>query len=128
MSVIEAARMPAGDRRGAGKNDEFDATRIARSVLGLPLSGLRTPRELSSEWARVALRVLVVAREQMSAERTRTINTLIALVRTVDLGVDARRPLTAVRSPRSPAGATHHRDRANAHRPRHPRLRRTPPD
>ena len=95
MSVVEAARMPASDRRGTGKNDELDATRIARAVLGLPLSGLRTPRELSSERARVALRVLVVAREQMTAERTRTINTLTALVRTVDLGVDARKPLTA---------------------------------
>ncbi|MBN9619461.1 MAG: transposase, partial [Actinobacteria bacterium] len=95
MSVVEAARMPASDRRGTGKNDDLDATRIARAVLGLPLSGLRAPRELSTERARVALRVLVVAREQMTAERTRTINTLTALVRTVDLGVDARKPLTA---------------------------------
>jgi transposase len=95
MPVVEAARMPASDRRGTGKNDELDATRIARAVLGLPLSGLRTPRELSSERARVALRVLVVAREQMTGERTRTINTLTALVRTVDLDVDARKPLTA---------------------------------
>lgn len=94
MSVVEAARMPANDRRGTGKNDELDATRIARAVLGLPSSALRTPRELSSERARVALRVLVVAREQMTGERTRTINTLTALVRTVDLGVDARKPLT----------------------------------
>jgi len=31
----------------------------------------------------------------VTKERTRTINTLIALVRTVDLGVDARRALTA---------------------------------
>lgn len=38
--------------------------------------------------------MLVVAREQMTAERPRTINTLAALVRTVDLGVDARKPLT----------------------------------
>jgi transposase len=93
--VVEAAQMPANDRRGTGKNDELDATRIARAVLGLPLTGLRTPRDLSSERVRVAMRVLVVAREQMTGERTRTINTLTALVRTVDLGVDARRPLTA---------------------------------
>lgn len=46
MSVVEAARMPAGDRRGTGKNDELDATRIARAVLGLAVSGLRTPRAL----------------------------------------------------------------------------------
>ena len=31
LSVVEAARMPAGDRRGIGKNDELDATRIARA-------------------------------------------------------------------------------------------------
>jgi len=41
------------------------------------------------------MRVLVVAREQMTGERTRTINTLTTLVRTVDLGVDASKPLTA---------------------------------
>jgi len=70
LSVVEAARMPAGDRRGLGKNDELDAARIARAVLGLPLTSLRTPRELSSERARVAMRVLVVAREQMTGERT----------------------------------------------------------
>jgi hypothetical protein len=42
----------------------------------------------------VAVRVLVFAREQMSAERTRAVNALTALVRTVDLGVDARKPLS----------------------------------
>jgi transposase len=92
--VIEAAKMPAGDRRGTGKSDELDAARIARAVLGLPLAALRAPRALSTEQARVAMRVLVAAREQMTGERTRTINSLIALVRTIDLGVDARRALT----------------------------------
>ncbi len=41
------------------------------------------------------MRVLVIARDQMTGERTRTINALIALVRTIDLGIDARKPLTA---------------------------------
>jgi transposase len=41
------------------------------------------------------LRVLSVAREQMTGARTRAINALTALLRTVELGVDARRPLTA---------------------------------
>lgn len=40
------------------------------------------------------MRVLVIAREQMTSERTRAINALTALVRTVDLGIDARNPLT----------------------------------
>ena len=49
--VVEAARMPAGDRRGTGKSDDLDATRIARAVLGSPLGALGVPRELSSERA-----------------------------------------------------------------------------
>ncbi|MGH9305637.1 MAG: IS110 family transposase [Acidimicrobiales bacterium] len=92
--VVEAAKMPSGDRRGKGKSDELDAERIARAVLGLATADLRVPRTLSTDQARVAMRVLVVAREQMTAERTRAINVLVALVRTIDLGIDARRPLT----------------------------------
>lgn len=92
--VIEAAKM-SGGRRGTGKSDELDAARIARAVLGLPLTELRAPRALSADQARVAMRVLVVAREQMTGERTRAVNALTALVRTVDLGIDARKPLTA---------------------------------
>lgn len=94
FTVVEAAKMSAGERRGTGKSDELDAVRIAWAVLGLPLTRLRDPRELSTDKARVAMRVLVVAREQMTGERTRMINTLTALVRTVDLGVDARKALT----------------------------------
>jgi len=93
--VVEAAKMSASDRRGAGKSDELDAVRIARAVLGLPIPALRAPRALSTGQARVAMRVLVVAREQMTGERTRAINALTALVRTIDLGIEARKPLTA---------------------------------
>jgi len=98
--VVEAASMPAGDRRGIGKSDALDAARIARAVLGLHDDDLRTPRTLSAgedpaSGSRVALRVLVVARDQMSGERTRAINVLTALLRTVDLGMDARTSLTA---------------------------------
>ena len=66
-----------------------------RAVLGLAITELRTPRALSTDRSRVAMRVLVVAREQMAGERTRAVNALNALVRTVDLGIDARRPLSA---------------------------------
>jgi transposase len=41
------------------------------------------------------MRVLVVARKQKTGERTRAVNALLALVRTIDLGIDARTPLTA---------------------------------
>lgn len=40
---------------------------------------------------RVVLRVLVVAHEQMVAERTGAINALTVLLRTIYLGVDARK-------------------------------------
>jgi hypothetical protein len=37
----------------------------------------------------------VIAREQMTSERTRTINGLTALVRTIALGIGARKRLTS---------------------------------
>lgn len=90
--VAEAGRVDAGQRRGRGKNDVMDAELIARSVLALEATALRVPR--ADDGVRAALRVLVVAREQINAERTRAINALTALVRTIDLGLDARQPLS----------------------------------
>ena len=89
--VVEPSTMASGDRRGVGKTDDLDAARIARSVLSVDSDRLRRPR---ADGSRVAMRVLVVAREQMTCERTRTINALTALVRTVELGVDARKSLS----------------------------------
>jgi len=79
-------------RRGRGKSDELDAELIARSVLPVETRQLREPREDSG--IRAALRVLVAARDLVNVERTRAINALTALLRTVDLGVDVRRPLS----------------------------------
>jgi transposase len=90
LLVVEPSAMAASDRRGVGKTDAVDAVRIARSVLAVDSSRLRVPRATGP---RVILRVLVVAREQMVAERTRAINALTALLRTVDLGVDTRKAL-----------------------------------
>ena len=70
----------------------MDAAAIATSVLVLEQSQLRNPRQ--DDGVRAALRVLVSAREQMTIERTAKVNALTALLRTVDLGVDARRSLT----------------------------------
>jgi len=70
-AVVEAAAMQAAHRRGVAMTDALDAVRIARSVLGLSPEQLRWPR---ADGPRVAMRVLVVAREQMSTERTRAIN------------------------------------------------------
>lgn len=91
-SAVEAARMNARADRGVGKSDPLDARRIARAALPLRASELRTPR--ADEGERAAIRVLITAREQMSSERTAAINSLTALLRVADLGIDARQALT----------------------------------
>ena len=91
LMVAEPSAMPAAERRGVGKTDALDAVRIARSVLAVDTPRLRWPRATGP---RVVLRVLVVAREQMVAERTRSINALTALMRTIDLGLDMRKALS----------------------------------
>ena len=55
---------------------------------------MRPRRQDGGSGHRAALRVLVVAREQMVAERTRMINALTALLRTINLGLDARKALS----------------------------------
>ncbi|WP_150462776.1 IS110 family RNA-guided transposase [Nesterenkonia ebinurensis] len=90
--VAEAARMSARARRGVGKSDALDAHRIATAVLPLTEEQLRRAR--LNEGVRQALRVLVSARETMTDERTRMVNTLTALLRANDLGIDARKSLT----------------------------------
>lgn len=91
--VVEAARMSAKDNRGLGKSDPLDARRIAASVLALRADQQRYLRK--DDGARAGLRVLLAARDHMTTERTATINALIALLRILDLGIDARRPLTS---------------------------------
>jgi transposase len=92
-TTVEAARMNARANRGVGKSDPLDARRIAQAVLPLKVSELRTPR--ADDGARAAVRVLITSREHMSSERTAAINALTALLRVTDLGIDARRALTA---------------------------------
>jgi transposase len=77
--------------RGRGKTDSLDALLAARSTLLMPLALLRD-RRAGQEQA--ALQVLTVSRDQLNADRLRCINALTALVRTRDLGVDARKALT----------------------------------
>jgi transposase len=85
--------MNARANRGVGKSDPLDARRIAQAVLPLEDAQLRRPR--SDDGARAALRVLIASRDHITTERTAAINALLALLRVVDLGVDARGPLTA---------------------------------
>ena len=91
-AVAEAARMNARANRGVGKSDVIDARRIAQAVLPLDVTQLRRPR--ADDGVRAAVRVLIASRDHISDERTAAINALTALLRVVDLGVDARRALT----------------------------------
>jgi len=92
FTVVEPLPVAVGIKQGHGKSDPLDAAWIARSVVGADTSTLRHPRDDGG--IRAALRVLVAARDQITADHTRTINMLTALTRTIDLGVDARHPLT----------------------------------
>lgn len=78
--------------RGRGKTDVLDAVQAARSTLVMALPALRERR---AGEAHAALQVLTAARDQLNADRLRAINALTALVRGHDLGLDARRALTA---------------------------------
>ncbi|MGM7671623.1 IS110 family transposase [Microbacterium sp. A93] len=92
--VVESFPTPARERRGRGKSDEIDAELIARSVLSIDIEQLRDPRQDTG--IRAALRVLISARDLVNLERTRSINALTALLRTADLGIDARTSLCEV--------------------------------
>lgn len=91
--TVEAPRTNTRARRGMGKSDPLDAQAIASAALSTDLTALRHPRQ--DDGTRAALRVLVASRDQMTVERTANVNALIALLRTVELGIDARKPLNA---------------------------------
>ena len=91
--VVEAARMNAKANRGIGKSDPLDARRIAAAVLPVQVDRQRHLRK--DDGVRAGLRILMAARDHMTSERTATINALTALLRVLDLGIDARKPLTS---------------------------------
>lgn len=90
--VVEAPAPSAKRLRGKGKTDTLDAITAARSTLVMEMGRLRDRR---AGEVQTALQVLTVAREQMNADRLRSINALTALLRTYDLGIDARKALTS---------------------------------
>ncbi len=75
----------------AGKSDLLDAEAAARSAIGRDYNTLARPRQTG---ARAALRVLLASRSIIDQQRTANRNALTALLRSVDLDVDARKPLT----------------------------------
>lgn len=109
--VVEAARMDARTQRGTGKSDPLDARRIAAAVLALDTKQLRHPR--ADDGIRAALRTLITAREHMTDDRTACVNALIALLRAVDLGIDARKPLTGQQIREVAAWRARSRERAD---------------
>ncbi|MGA8993553.1 MAG: transposase [Nocardioidaceae bacterium] len=77
--------------RGRGKTDAM--ARAPQHARPWPCRWLGSGTAVAGQ-DQVALQVLTTAREQLNAERLRAINALTALVRTHDLGIDARRSLT----------------------------------
>jgi transposase len=75
--VIEAGRPSRVSRRPGGKSDPADARRAARDALAVS-----TPAHPRQDGAREALRILLLARSQMSTTRTAAVNTFKALVLT----------------------------------------------
>lgn len=83
--VVDA---PAPTRaHGAGKNDHIDAVVAARGALAKESGRLADARAGQTS---TRLQILLTARASMTGERTRAINALTALLRTHDLGIDAR--------------------------------------
>jgi transposase len=78
-------------RAGRGKSDEIDAIAAARTALASEVERLTAPR---SDGLRAALRVLLAARKAMDSQRTAERNALTALLRSFDLGIDARKAIT----------------------------------
>lgn len=104
VRVVEA---PQIRYRPAGKDDRLDARTAATTVLPMD-TGRLTDRKAGAE--RDAVQVLLTARNDMTRERTRTINALTALTRRFDLGIDARRALTAAQITTIAAWRTHPTD------------------
>lgn len=77
LPVIECEQPTRTSRRGRGKSDSIDAHLAARSVLALDADRLPTPR---ADGAREALRILLGARQELSATATAQTNRLRALL------------------------------------------------
>lgn len=90
--VVEAPTPSTKRLRGKGKTDTLDAITAARSTLVMDHDKLRDRR---AGEVQTAMKLLSVGRDQMNTDRLRAINALTALVRAHDLGIEARKPLTA---------------------------------
>ena len=91
VRVVEVKPPKKKARRGIGKSDPIDAIAAAISVLGQETDLLLHPRR---DGERAAVSVLLAVRRRVDHQRTANRNALNALVRLIDLGVDARHALT----------------------------------
>ena len=91
ITVVEVKPPSKKARAGVGKTDEIDATAAATGILGKDLERLLQPR---SDGMRAAISILLASRRRIDQQRTANRNALNALVRQIDLGLDARRALT----------------------------------
>ena len=93
VKVVQAIPPRRSSRRAKGKSDRIDAEAAARSVLGRSIEGLSIPKDPDG-YAK-AMGVLLTARDRLKTRRTADISALTALLRSCDLGVDARCALKA---------------------------------
>ncbi len=91
LDICEVRPPRRTSRAGRGKSDDIDALAAARTVLGEQISALLDPR---AEGNREALRILLNARDTMERQGTSDRLILTALLRTMDLGIDARKALS----------------------------------
>ncbi|MCI0142589.1 transposase [Arthrobacter bambusae] len=91
IAVCDVRPPRRASRTGKGKSDEIDAVAAAGTALASEAEALAAPR---ADGIRSALRVLLVARRAIDSRRTGDRNLLTALLRSFDLGIDARKPLT----------------------------------
>lgn len=92
VDVAEIRPLYRRSRARTGKSDPLDAEAAARTALTLNVEKLSQPRRGDD---RAELRVLLASRSLIDHQCTANKNALTALLRTNDLGIDARRPLTA---------------------------------
>lgn len=90
--VVEAPTPPAARIRGKGKSDPTDAVLAARATVAQTMDQVRD-RRVGGD--RAAVQALITRRDQLTTQRTASVNALTALLRTHDLGIDARTGLTA---------------------------------
>jgi len=91
IEVVEAKPPRKKDQAGRGKSDAIDACAAAMSILSKDINKLLQPRD---EGARAALSILAASRARIDSQRTTNRNSLSALLRSIDLGFDARKPLS----------------------------------